>query len=59
MGQRILDERFDEAIICHDENTSKKKSEGHWFGLIVDGWESVDKSYVEGVMLKAGQEISS
>ena len=56
MGDRVLNDCYGEAIKHHDENILKKKANGHWFGLAVDGWEAIDKSHIEGVLLKAGQE---
>ena len=56
IGNKILTERYDEAVIRRNEYIRKKQSTGHWFGMMVDGWEAVDKTHIECVLLKAGQE---
>lgn len=54
IGTTILRKRFKEAEERRDANIDRAKAAGHYLGLIVDGWDTVNKSQLEGVMLKAG-----
>ncbi len=56
IGERVLTERYAEAVNRWDKNIKKKQIGGHWFGMMVDGWEAIDKTHIEGVLLKVGQE---
>jgi hypothetical protein len=51
-----LTECYDEAVNRGNENIKNKSSTRRWFGMMVDGWEAIDKTHIEGVLLKADQE---
>lgn len=55
-SERLLPERYALAVAARDSKIQSLSENGHYVGLIVDGWESVKKKSLEGVILKAGTD---
>lgn len=54
LSDRVLEERYQEAVVRRDAKIQGLHIRGHYIGLLVDGWETNNKHSLEGVMLKSG-----
>ena len=54
LSEKILNDRYNKALENRNKSILEAFMQGHHFGIVVDGWEMINKVHIQGVMVKAG-----
>ena len=51
LSEKYLNDQYKEAVM---NRNNEILNEGHFFGIVVDGWEMINKVHIQGMMVNAG-----